>query len=51
MKDELKDLIEDVFGDCLSISEVCELYAEIYSFTKDQMKFVINCMEEKEDES
>lgn len=38
MLDDLKDMIEKILGDCNSVEEICETYAEIYSFTKQKMK-------------
>lgn len=40
--DDVKCMIEEILGECLNAEELCEAYAEIYSYTKEQMKFCIN---------
>lgn len=42
--EELKSMIEEVLGNCLSVEEICETYAEIYSHAKEQMKFCAKCL-------
>ena len=42
--EETKQMIEQVFGDALEVIEVCEIYAELYHYIKDQMQFVIKTL-------
>lgn len=42
--DELKSMIEETLVSCLSVDELCEAYAEIYSHAKEQMKLCAKCL-------
>lgn len=39
--DEIKQMIEQVFGDARNVKEVCEVYGELLHCIKDQMQYVI----------
>lgn len=39
--EDVKKLIDQIFGDAPDVEEVCEIYAELYHCIKDQMRVAI----------
>lgn len=48
--DKYYETVEDIIADCLTIEELCNTYAEMYVFLKEQMKFKAKHLEGKDDE-
>lgn len=46
----LIDMIQERFADCLSEVEVCQLYAEIRIEVENQMEHMLEYLKEKDDE-
>lgn len=46
--DLLKEMIQETFGFCLDIQEVCRVYAEIRMETEKQMEFMIEQLQKSE---
>lgn len=42
--EEVKEIIEEIFGDAKDVKEVCEVYGELLHCIKDQMQYVIKVL-------
>lgn len=47
--DELINMIQEEFAECLTKKEVCQLYAEIRMETEKQMEYMLESLKESED--
>lgn len=47
---ELINLIQEQFADCINEVEVCQLYAEIRMETEKQMEHTLEFLQKKDDE-
>lgn len=47
--DNLIEMIDEKFSDCLSEKEVCQLYAEIRIETEKQMEYMLEQLKDNEE--
>lgn len=48
MSDELRDLIQKEFGECLNCKQVAELYSDIKAENQKQMEFMMDFFENEQ---
>lgn len=44
MMEEIKELIDQEFGDCLRATELAKKYAELYYHMEMQLEYVMKCL-------
>ena len=42
--EEVKELIEQIFGDAIDAEEICLIYAELFNCIKEQMQYAIKAL-------
>ena len=49
--EQVKLTINELFGNCLTPTEVCLIYAELYSYIREQMECCMNYLIENNEEN
>lgn len=47
--EQVKLTINELFGNCLTPTEVCLIYAELYSYIREQMECCMNYVTDNEE--